>query len=103
MNAIIVTGGKQYRVSVGDVLKVEKIDAKVGAEVKLDKVLAIVKDDGSVFGRPLIDGASVSAEILAQGRDDKILVYKKRARKTYEKIQGHRQSITTLKIKNIEG
>ncbi len=103
MYAVIETGGKQYRVASGDSIRVEKIDAEAGAEVKLDKVLALVKDDGTVLGTPYVEKASVSAEVVGSGKAKKILVFKQKPRKGHRKLRGHRQEYTTLKIKDIQG
>ena len=94
--AIFQTGGKQYRVTEGDIIKVEKIDAT--GSVEFDKVLMI--DDK--VGSPFIDGAKVVAEVIEQKRDDKILVFKKKRRQNYRRTAGHRQFITVLKIKSIK-
>jgi large subunit ribosomal protein L21 len=99
--AIVVTGGKQYRVAEGETLKVEKLEAKAGDEIKLDQVLFARADDKSITGRPKISGASVTAEVVRQFRAPKILVYKERQKKVYKKTQGHRQWLTELRIKQI--
>ena len=99
--AIIVTGGKQYRVAEGETLKVEKLDGKAGDEVKIDDVLFAKADDKSVTGRPKISGATVTAEVVRQFRAPKIIVYKERQKKVYKKTQGHRQWLTELRIKTI--
>ena len=101
MYAVVETGGKQYRVSVGDKLKVEKLDVEEGASIQLDRVL-MVCDDGKVeVGTPVIDGTSVGATVLSQGRGEKIKVFKFKRRKKYRKTQGHRQSFTQLEITSI--
>lgn len=99
--AIVQTGGKQYRVSEGDVLKVEKLEAKEGEEVKLDDVLFAKSSDQVLSGRPKVMGASVTAQVIRQLRAPKILVYKERQKKVYKKTQGHRQWLTELRIKSI--
>ncbi len=99
--AIVQTGGKQYRVAEGDVLKVEKLDAKAGEQVTLDKVLFAKKDDKPLAGRPNVVGASVTAEVIRQLRAPKIIVYKERQKKVYKKTQGHRQGLTELRITQI--
>ena len=81
MYAFIETGGKQYRVSSGDSIKVERLDAEAGSEVRLDKVLALVKEDGTVFGSPYISDASVSAEVVGSAKRAKVLVFKQKTRK----------------------
>ena len=95
--AIFQTGGKQYRVQVGDVIKVEKIDAD--KDIEFDKVLML----GDKIGNPYIDGARVIATVVEQKRDDKVLVFKKKRRQNYRRTKGHRQYITVLKIKEIKG
>ena len=99
--AIVVTGGKQYRVAEGDTLKVEKLTANKGEEVKLGDVLFARDGEKSITGRPKISGASVTAEVVRQLRAPKILVYKERQKKVYKKTQGHRQWLTELRIKQI--
>ncbi|TZE82235.1 50S ribosomal protein L21 [Calorimonas adulescens] len=102
MYALIETGGKQYRVAEGDVIRVEKLNASVGSEVNLDKVLLVKKDDNSVeVGTPTIQGATVQAEVIAQGKAPKIIVYKYKAKKNERKKKGHRQPYTELKINKI--
>jgi large subunit ribosomal protein L21 len=95
--AIFQTGGKQYRVQVGDVIKVEKIDAD--KDIEFDKVLML----GDKIGNPYIDGARVIATVVEQKRDDKVLIFKKKRRQNYRRTKGHRQYITVLKIKEIKG
>lgn len=101
MYAIIKTGGKQYRVTEGDTLRVEKLNVE-GNSVTFDQVL-LVGGDQVKIGAPLVEGASVSAEILRQGRAKKIIVFKKKRRKGYHKKQGHRQAYTEVKITGITG
>lgn len=100
MFAVIQTGGKQYRVAQGDRLRVEKLPGDVGAAVTFDKVLLIGGESVKV-GTPLVSGAKVSAEIVAQGRDKKVIVFKFRRRKNYRRKQGHRQPFTELKITGV--
>jgi large subunit ribosomal protein L21 len=100
MFAVIQTGGKQYRVAQGDRLRVEKLAGDVGAAVTFDKVL-LVGGDSVKVGTPLVAGAKVSAEIVAQGRDKKVIVFKFRRRKNYRRKQGHRQPFTELKITGV--
>lgn len=102
MYAVIKTGGRQYRVSSGDRIEVERLNAEAGTEVKLDNVLALVKDDATVFGNPYIEGASVSAEVVDSGKKQKVLVFKQKPRKGYRRLRGHRQHFTALKIKEIQ-
>jgi large subunit ribosomal protein L21 len=103
MYAVIKTGGKQYRIAPGEKLKVEQIPAGVGTEVVLDQVLMIGEGENVRLGRPTVAGASVKATVLAQGRGDKVLIFKMRRRKHYRKHQGHRQNYTELKIESIVG
>lgn len=103
MYAIIETGGKQYRVQEGDVLKVEKLDVAEGEKVELDKVLALQKNEDLIVGSPLIAGAKVVAQVLEQGRGKKIIVFKYKPKKNYRRKQGHRQPYTQLRIEKIEG
>ena len=103
MYAIIKTGGKQYKVAEGDVLNVEKLDAEKGAEVVFDEVLAIVNDGEVTVGKPFIDGAKVTATVEDQGKGEKILVFKYRAKVNYRKRAGHRQPYTAVKISGIQG
>ena len=103
MYAVIKTGGKQYRVSEGQTLKVEKLEVEEGASVEFDTVLMIA-DGGQVkFGAPYVEGARVSATVKSQGRGPKIRIIKFRRRKHYRKTQGHRQSYTELRISGISG
>ena len=99
--AIIETGGKQYRVEQGSRLQVESLPAEKGAQITLDKVLFVAKDGAVQVGKPTVSGAKVIAEVLAQDRGPKILVFKKRPKKTYKKTMGHRQNYTELLVKEI--
>ncbi len=101
MYAVIQTGGKQYRVSEGDVLKVEKLGLEDGATVELEKVLMISDGDDVRIGTPYIDGGKVTATVKSQGRGKKVKVLKFKRRKQYLKRQGHRQSYTELEITGI--
>ncbi|MEN6463517.1 MAG: 50S ribosomal protein L21 [Syntrophomonas sp.] len=104
MYAVIQTGGKQYKVSEGDVLKVEKLTAEPGEKLVLDQVLMLNDDNGTLkVGDPLVTGAKITAEVIEQGRHKKIIVYKYKKRKNYRKKQGHRQAFTKIKIEKIEG
>ena len=98
MYAVIKTGGKQYRVVAGEKLKIEQIPAAVGAEITLDQILMLGEGDAVKIGAPLLAGASVKATVLAQGRHDKIRIFKMRRRKHYQKHQGHRQNYTEIRI-----
>ncbi|MEZ5935099.1 MAG: 50S ribosomal protein L21 [Alphaproteobacteria bacterium] len=100
MYAVIKTGGKQYRVAAGDVIKVEKLAGEVGANVDFDQVLMIGGDEPKI-GAPLVDGAVVSAEVLEQGKADKVLIFKKKRRHKYRRTRGHRQHQTVLRISGI--
>lgn len=101
MFAVVKTGGKQYRVAEGDVLKVEKLDAEVGKKIMLDEVLMIGDEKGVKVGEPLVKGANVTAEVLEQKKDKKITVFKKKRRHNYRRKKGHRQQITVLRVTKI--
>jgi large subunit ribosomal protein L21 len=101
MYAIMETGGKQYRVAPGQVVRVEKIDAEVGQAVDFDKVLLIVGDSGVSVGKPTVPGASVHASVLAQARAKKILVFKYKPKKRIRTKTGHRQPFTSVRIESI--
>ena len=101
MFAIIKTGGKQYKVSEGDVIKVEKIEAEAGDKIEFDQVLMVAGDDVKV-GSPVVEGAKVSAEVLDQKKDKKIVIFKFKAKKNYSKKKGHRQPYTLVKIEKID-
>lgn len=98
MYAVIKTGGKQYRVAPGQKLKVEQIPADIGQEISLDQVLSVGEGESLKVGSPLVDGATVTAKVLAHGRHDKIKIFKMRRRKHYRKTQGHRQNFTEIEI-----
>ena len=101
MYAVVRTGGKQYRLGVGDSVKVEKLPDEVGNIVELSQIL-MVSDGGEVkVGTPLVPGASVKAEIVGHGRNKKIRVFKMKRRKKYRRTQGHRQAFTQLKVTEI--
>jgi large subunit ribosomal protein L21 len=101
MYAVIKTGGKQYRVAAGEKIKVEKLAGDVGSDVVLDQVLMLADGDNVTIGAPLVQGASVQAKVLAQGRHDKVMIFKMRRRKHYRKTQGHRQDYTEIQIEKI--
>ncbi|RRD66209.1 50S ribosomal protein L21 [Fretibacterium sp. OH1220_COT-178] len=103
MYAVLETGGKQYRVQVGDRFRVERLEGGVGDEVVLDKVLMVGGDGGTKFGAPYVSGAGVRAEILAQARDKKVLVFKYKSKKNYRRLRGHRQYFTEIVIRGIDG
>ena len=100
MYAVIKTGGKQYRVAADDVLKIEKVDGEVGEVISFGDVLMIGGESPTV-GTPVVDGASVAAEVLEQGRARKVLVFKKKRRQNYRRKKGHRQEQTTIRITDI--
>lgn len=102
MTAIIEACGKQYRVSAGDTVYVEKLNVEDGASYTFDKVLAIFNDDGSAsFGKPVVEGATVTATVEKTGRSKKIIVYKMHPKKNYRRKQGHRQPYTKVTINAI--
>lgn len=102
MYAIIETGGKQYRVSEGDVITIEKLEANEGETVQFDRVLTVVKDGSVTLGKPVIAGAKVTGQVMAQGKGKKILVFKYKAKSNYRRRQGHRQPFTKVVIEKIE-
>ena len=101
MYAVVKTGGKQYRVSAGEKLRIEQIPAEVGQEITLDEVLVVADGDALKMGTPLVAGAKVKAKVLKQGRGDKVHIFKMRRRKHYRKSQGHRQNYTEIEILGI--
>ena len=101
MNAIIVTGGKQYKVAEGDVVYIEKLDQEAGDTVKFDQVLAIIDGEKATFGTPVVEGASVEGKIVKNGKGKKIRIFKYNAKKGYRKRQGHRQPYTKVEIGKI--
>ena len=101
MYAVIKTGGKQYKVAEGDVLRVEKLSADAGEMVSFQQVLMLGDDKGSTVGRPTVSGAEVTATVLEQARDDKVIVFKKRRRQNSRRKNGHRQSHTVLRVTKI--
>ncbi|HEX2752280.1 MAG TPA: 50S ribosomal protein L21 [Alphaproteobacteria bacterium] len=103
MYAVIKTGGKQYRVQKDDIIEVELLDAEKGAAVTLDEVLLVGSEGKAKIGAPMVSGASVTATVLDQKRDDKVIVFKKKRRQNYRRKNGHRQSLTVLKITDIKG
>ena len=105
MYAVIRTGGKQVRVAEGDVVRIERVSKEVlakGAEIALDEVLAIGKEDGLRLGTPLVAGASVKGIVVREMRAPKLLVYKKKRRKGYQKTHGHRQNLVEVRIASIQ-
>ena len=103
MYAVIKTGGKQYKVQEGDTIKVEKLDGKEGDSIELDQVLMLADGDKVTLGQPIVEGASVSATVKAQGKGKKIRIIKFKRRKHYRKQMGHRQAYTELAITGIKG
>jgi large subunit ribosomal protein L21 len=101
MYAVVKTGGKQYRVSAGEKLKVEQIAADIGAEIVLGDVLLVADGDELAVGTPLVSGAAVTARVLSHGRGEKVRIFKMRRRKHYRKTQGHRQNYTEIEIVGI--
>lgn len=101
MYAVVKTGGKQYRVSAGEKLKVEQIPADIGAEIVLDQVLFVGNGEDVTMGTPLVSGAAVTARVVAHGRGEKVHIFKMRRRKHYRKSQGHRQNFTEIEILGI--
>ena len=101
MYAVIEAGGKQHKVTEGEILHVEKIDAEIGAEVKFDKVMMVKTDENVLVGKPYVQNASVTAEVVEQGKEKKIIVFKFKRKSNYFRKQGHRQQYTAIKIKAI--
>lgn len=102
MYAIVTSGGKQYRVEPGALVRVERVDGDVGASVALTEVNLVHGDAGLVIGKPTVQNARVTAEIVRQGRTRSIMVFKKKRRKNYRRTRGHRQAFTQLRITGIE-
>jgi large subunit ribosomal protein L21 len=101
MYAVIQTGGKQYRVSAGEKLKIERIPGEVGQEITLDRVLLVADGEALKMGAPLVAGARVKARVLKHGRGEKVRIFKLNRRKHYRKTQGHRQNYTEIEILGI--
>ena len=102
MNAIIVTGGKQYKVSEGDVLFIEKLEAEAGETITFDQVLAILDGETATFGAPVVEGATVTATVVKNGKGKKVRIFKYNPKKGYRKRQGHRQPYTKVQIASIK-
>ena len=102
MYAVIETGGKQYRVEPGEVVRFELLDAEVGASVTLDEVLLVGGEDDVQVGAPRLENAAVVGTVVQQGRDRKVRVFKHKRRKHYRRTRGHRQSFTAVKIERVE-
>jgi large subunit ribosomal protein L21 len=98
MYAVVKTGGKQYRVAIGDKLKIEQIAADIESQIVLDQVLMVAEGDAIVVGTPLVAGATIQATVVNHGRGDKVRIFKMRRRKHYQKHQGHRQNYTEIRI-----
>ena len=101
MYAIIATGGKQYKVEEGDIIRVEKLDAEAGSEYTFDQVL-VVNDGTMKVGNPVVEGAKVTASVIGNGRGKKVIVYKYKRKSGYHKKNGHRQPYTSVKIESIQ-
>ncbi|MEG1593472.1 MAG: 50S ribosomal protein L21 [Oscillibacter sp.] len=101
MHAIIETGGKQYKVAEGDVVFIEKLDLESGDQIQFDHVLAILDGENATFGAPMVEGASVAASVVKNGKGKKIHIFKYNAKKGYRKRQGHRQPYTKVEIGKI--
>ena len=100
-HAIFITGGKQYRVAEGDVIFIEKLESEAGASVTFDQVLSLTDEDNIQFGAPFIEGATVTASVVKNGKAKKIRVYKMKPKKGYRRTQGHRQPYTKITIDSI--
>lgn len=103
MFAIVKTGGKQYRIEKGSVLSVEKLNAKEGDKVTLENILFLGDGKTAKVGSPLVNGAKVTAEVIAQYKDEKVIVFKKKRRQNYRRKKGHRQNLTQIKVTDIKG
>ena len=103
MYAVIQTGGKQYKITEGEILKVEKLEGGAGDKLTLDQVLMVKDESGTRIGTPTVKDAKVTVEVIEQGREKKITVYKYKKRKNYRRKQGHRQAYTKIKVEKIEG
>jgi large subunit ribosomal protein L21 len=103
MYAIVETGGKQYRAAPGEILQVERLAGDVGGTVTLGRVLLVSGDGGTKLGNPIVGQASVTGEIVEQGRTRTVTVFKKKRRKNYRRTKGHRQSFTKIRITGISG
>ena len=99
--AIIETGGKQYKVSEGDIITVEKLAVEAGSEYKFDKVLVLAKEGDIKVGAPYVEGAAVTASVIGDGKEKKVVVYKYKPKKGFHKKRGHRQPFTKLQIKSL--
>ena len=102
MYAVIKSGGKQYRVSEGDVVRVEDLGVDAGAQVRFSDVLLVRAEDKTLVGRPLVEGAAVTGIVQTRGQGDKVLVFKYKAKKQYKRTRGHRQHYSEVRIEKIE-
>ena len=102
MFAVVKTGGKQYRVTEGDLIRVEKLVAEAGSKITLDEILMVGEEGNSKLGTPTVAGASVVTEVVAQARAPKVIVFKKKRRQNYRRKKGHRQDITLLRVTEIK-
>ncbi|AOY00646.1 50S ribosomal protein L21 [Jeongeupia wiesaeckerbachi] len=100
--AVVKTGGKQYKVAIGEKLKVEQITADIDSQIVLNEVLMVANGEAVTIGAPLVAGATVKATVISQGRHDKVRIFKMRRRKHYQKRQGHRQNYTEIRIDSID-
>ena len=103
MYAIVQTGGRQFRMAPEETVRIPKIEANVGSRLELDQVLLVQGEAGVKLGRPTVQGAKVLAEVVDQGREEKIIVFHKRRRKRYQKKNGHRQPFTEIRVTDIVG
>ena len=101
MYAVIMSGGKQYRVSEGDVIKIEKLEVEPGAPIEFKDVLLVKTDANTFIGQPIVQGASVTGTLESQGKDDKVLVFKYKKKKQYRRTRGHRQQHSEVHIDKI--
>jgi len=101
MYAVMITGGKQYKVTPGDIVRVETLEGQKGDMVEIKDVIMIVDGDKMSVGKPKLDSAKITAEVVEQGRGEKLLIFKHRRRKGYRRTNGHRQNYTAIKIKEI--
>jgi large subunit ribosomal protein L21 len=102
MFAVIRTGGKQYKVTSGDVIEVEKLEGEDGSTLTIDQVLMVVDGASTSIGTPLVAGATVTAELVRQARGPKLIIFKKKRRQNYRRKKGHRQDLTVLRITGIQ-
>ena len=101
MYAVFETGGKQHKVTQGEIIRVEKLDAEPGSEIVFDNVMLVKTDDNVMVGKPYVENASVKAEVIEDGKHKKIIVFKYKRKKNYKRKQGHRQQFTAIRITEI--